>query len=93
MLFNPVIFMRVRSRWLKPSSAETGMEEDTRPNFGLCGTCQVLREDNHHSLPGAPGTGCEKQLLWPRWQTARSVASTIASRLSPMQFARSACRS
>jgi len=47
----------------------------------------------YYSPPGAPGTGCEKQFFLPRWQTARSVASTIASRLSPMQLARSACRS
>jgi hypothetical protein len=93
MLFNFVIPCASASVGLKPSSAETGIERDTHPNFMLCGTCQVLCEDNHHSPPGAPGTGCEKQLLWPRWQTARSVASTIASRLSPMQFARSACRS
>jgi hypothetical protein len=45
MLFNLVIPCASASAGLKPSSAETGMEKDTHPNFMLCGTCQVLCED------------------------------------------------
>ena len=37
--------------------------------------------------------GTEKQLRLPRWHPSRLPASTIASRLSPMQFARRSTRS